>query len=225
MKHTRCNSNGRGMPSSPLGSTNGRTTSGVACHHLLWAAHTVERRQAWHAIVAHGRQTLSNDIRRDMPSPPLDSTHDRTTPGVACHHRLWAAETVEQCQAWHAIIALGRQTRSNNVRRDMPSPPLESTHGGTTSGVACHHRIWAAQTVERRMAWLAIIAFGLADTVGRRQAWHAIITLGRKTWSNDVGRGMPSPPLDNTHGRQRRAWHADITALGQHTRSNDIGVA
>uniref|UniRef100_A0A494G8R5 Uncharacterized protein n=1 Tax=Solanum lycopersicum TaxID=4081 RepID=A0A494G8R5_SOLLC len=43
--------------------------------------------------------------------------------------------------------------------------------------------------------------------------------------SNDVGRGMTSPPLDNTHSRQRRAWH-DITSLGQHTRSamsNDVG--
>ena len=30
---------------------------------------------------------------------------------------------------------------------------------------------------------------------------------------------MKSPPLDNTHGRQRRAWH-DITSLGQHTAGN-----
>ena len=161
----------------------------------------------------------------------MDGKHRLTTSSVECHHCLWAAQTVEQCQAWHAIIALGRQTRSNNVRRDMPSPPLESTHGGTTSGVACHHRIWAAQTVERRWAWLAIIAFGLADTVGRCQAWHPIITLRRKTWSNDVGRGMPSPPLGSTHGRttsgvachhspsmantveRRQAWHA-IIAFG-----------
>ena len=54
---------------------------------------------------------------------------------------------------------------------------------------------------------------------------------------------MTSPPLDSTHGRQRRAWMSevaihhrpwaentvelhrawhDITALGQHTRSNDV---
>ena len=161
----------------------------------------------------------------------MDSTHGRTTSVVACHYSFKAAQTIEQCQAWHAIIALGWQTRSNDVTRDMPSPPLDSTHGGTTSGVACHHRIWAAQTVERRWAWLAIIAFGLADTVGRRQAWHAIITLGRKTWSNDVGRGMPSLPLDSTRDqtgsgmtchhrlwtthmvKQRRAWHA-IIAFG-----------
>ena len=43
--------------------------------------------------------------------------------------------------------------------------------------------------------------------------------------ADDVGRGMTSPPLDSTHGQQRRAWHDDITALGQHTRSATSGVA
>ena len=33
---------------------------------------------------------------------------------------------------------------------------------------------------------------------------------------------MTSLPLDNTHGRQRRAWH-DITAFGQHTWLDYIG--
>ena len=40
----------------------------------------------------------------------------------------------------------------------------------------------------------------------------------------NVGRGITSPPLDSTHGRQRRAWH-DITALGQHTQSVTSGKA
>ena len=183
------------MLSSILGSTHGPTTSAVACHHRLWAAQTVERRRAWHAIIAFVQHRQSHDVRRCMPSSPLGitqsndvgsgmpsstlgSTHDRTTLGVACHHRLWAAQTVERCQAWHAIISLGRQTRSNDVRRDMPSLPLDSTHGQTTSGVACHHRLWAAQTIERRLAW------------------HVIIIFGKHTRSNDVGRGLPSSPLD-----------------------------
>ena len=34
---------------------------------------------------------------------------------------------------------------------------------------------------------------------------------------------MTSLPLDSTHGRQRRAWHDDITAIGQHAQSNDVG--
>ena len=144
------------MTSSPFDNTHGRTMSGVACHHHLWEAHTVERRRAWHAIIDLGRKTLS------------------TTSGVACHHRLWAAETVERCQEWHVIIALERQTGSNDVRRDMPSPPFDSTHGQATSCVAYHHRLWAAQTVERR------------------RACHAIIAFGKHTRSNNVGCGMPS---------------------------------
>ena len=136
-----------------------------------------------------------------MTSLLLESTHGRTTSVVACHHRLWAAHTVERHLPWHAIIALRQHKRSNDVRRGMTSPPLESTHGRKTSGVACHHHLWAAHTVERRWAWHAIIAFGLADTVRRRRAWHAIIALGQQTWSNDVGRGMPSLPLGSTAGR------------------------
>ena len=60
-----------------------------------------------------------------MPSPPFDSTHGRTTSGVACHHRLWAAHTVEQSWALHAIIAFGQHTRSDDVGRGMTSVPLE----------------------------------------------------------------------------------------------------
>ena len=86
----------------------------------------------------------------------------------------------------------------------MTSPPLDSTHGQTKLGMTCHHRPCTARTV------------------GRRLAWHAITALEKHTRSNNVGRGMTSPPLDNTHGRQHRAWH-DIIAFGQHTRSNDVG--
>ena len=138
-QHTRSDFIGHGMTSLPLDSTHGRTTSGVACDHRFWAAHTVERRRALHAIIALGRQTRSNDVRRDMPLSPLGSTHDRTTLGVAYHHRLWAAHMVERCQAWHDIIAIGLHARSDVVGRDMPSSPLDSTHDRMKSGVACHH--------------------------------------------------------------------------------------
>ena len=140
--HARSNVVGHGMTSTPLGSTHGRNTSGVSCHHRLWAAHTVERRRAWHAIIT------------------LGSTHGRATSGVACHHRPWAAHTVGRRRTWHAIIASWQHTRSNDVGRGIPSSPLGSTHGRPTSGVACHHRLWEAQTSERRRAWHAIIALG-----------------------------------------------------------------
>ena len=96
---------------------------------------TIGRRRAWHDITALGQHTQSDYIRCGMTSPPLYSTHGRTTSGVACHHRLWAAQTIERCRAGHATIAHGRQTQLNDVRRDMPSPPLDSTHGQTTLGV------------------------------------------------------------------------------------------
>ena len=144
------------MSSPPLDNTHGRTTSGVELHHYPGTTHTVERRLAWHDITAlglhaqsddvgHGMsssplgctnsQTMSNDVGRGLTSPPLDCTHGRTMSGVACHHRLWAAQTVKQRRAWHDITALGQHTRSNDVGLDMSSPPLDSTHGRTTSGV------------------------------------------------------------------------------------------
>ena len=158
-----------------------------------------------------------------MTSPPLDSTHGRK-------RRLW-----------HEITALGKHTRSNDVRRGMKSP------------------LWTAHTVERCHAWHFIIAYGqqtrsnnvgcgmtsppldsthgrttsgvtchhrlwTAHTVEQRRAWHDITVLGLHARSDDFRRGMTSLPLDSTHDRQRRAWH-DITALGQHTRSATSGVA
>ena len=163
------------MTSPPLDNTHGRTTSGVTCHHRLWKAHTVERR-AWHAIIAFGQHTQSNDIGRGMTSSLLDSTHGHMKSGVTCHHYLWTAHTVglgRQHRAWHDITALGhytrsyyvrlhrvwhditafgQHTRSDNVGRGMPSSPLGSTDGRTTSGVACHHSPWTANTVKRRQA-------------------------------------------------------------------------
>ena len=173
-----------------------------------------QQRRAWHDIFAFGQHTRS-DVRRGMSSAPLDNTHSRTTSGVACHHSPWTANTVKRRQAWHAIIAFGQHKRSDGIRRCMLSSALASTHIRTTLGVTLHHH-----TLNTR-------------TVGRRRAWHDIIPLGQHTrlatsgvarhhrpWTahmvGNVGRGMTSPPLDNTHRRQRRVWH-DITFLGQHT--------
>ena len=187
------------MPSSPLGSTNGRTMLGMACHHSPWTTNTVEQHRAWHVITAFGQHTWSNDIRRDMPLLPFDSAHGRTTSGLACHHRVWAAHTVqrhrqachhhlwvaqmvERRRAWQDIHALGLHAWSDDVGCGMTSPPLDSTHGRTTSSVACHNCVWAAHPVEQCRAWNAI-------------------AFGRHTRSNDVRRGMPASPLGSTHDR------------------------
>ena len=139
-KHTWLNYVGRGMPSSPMGSTNGRTMSGATCHHRLWKAHTVERRRVWHSIIAFGQHKRSNDVGRGMSSSPFGSTHGRTTLGVACHNRLKATHTVERHWAWHDITAFGQHTRSNVI------------------SVACHHRRLVAHTVEQRWPWHDITA-------------------------------------------------------------------
>ena len=151
------------MTSLPLDSTHSRNTSGVECHHRLWTAHPVRRRRACHAIIAFGQHTRLNDVRHGMPSSPLDSTHGRTTSDVACHHRIWAAHTVERRQAWHAVITFRQHKRSNDAGRGMKSPPLNCTHARTTSGVECHHHLWAAQTVERCWAWHEITLLDCTD--------------------------------------------------------------
>ena len=171
----------------------------VACPQRPWTAHTVKRRRAWHAITALGQHTRSNNIGRDLPSPPLDSIHGQTMLGVACQNRVWEAHTVEQRRAWHVIIAFGQHRRSDDVWRGMPSPPLDSTHGRMTSGVACHHRPWTTYTVGRRRAWHDIAVLGQhawSDGVGQGMTSSP---LGR-TRSDYVGRGMTSSPLDSTHG-------------------------
>lgn len=109
--------------------------------------------------------TWSEEVNRCMQSISFDSTHDQTMSGVTCHHHPWAAESVGQRRAWHAIIAHGQHTRSDNVSCGMASLPLDSTtqmddigrgipsspsdcrRGRTTSGVACYHLPKAAHTV------------------------------------------------------------------------------
>ena len=162
------------MISPPLYNTHDQTTSSVAFYYRLWAAHKVELRRVWHAIIAFGKHQWSNDVGRRMPTSPLGSTQGRTTSGVACQHRLWAAHMVKQRLAWHAIFAFGQRKRSNDVGRGMTSPPLDSANGRMTSGATCHHVLWKAHTVERR------------------RVWHAIITFGQHKQSDGVGRGMPS---------------------------------
>ena len=125
---------------------------------------------------------------RGLQNTPLRSTHGRATSGVACHHRLWAAHTVDRRRAWHAIFAFLQHTRSNDVGRGMPSSPFDSIDGRPSSGVACHHRPWKAHTIGWSRALHAIIALGPTQTIGHRRAWHAIKSLGQHKWSAVVGR-------------------------------------
>ena len=136
------------MPSPHFDSTHDRTTSGVACHNHLWAAHTVELHRAWHAIITFRQHTQSEDVGRGITSPPLDNTQGRTTSSVTCHHRLCTAHTVERRWAWHAIITFGQHKWSDRLGRSMPLSPLDGKHDRTTSGMECHYLLWAVRTVD-----------------------------------------------------------------------------
>ena len=155
-----------------------------------------------------------DDVGRGMTSPTLDSTHCQQR--RVCHditalgQHTWSTSSVG-----HAITALGLHTRSDDFRCGMTSPPLDSTHSRTISGVALHHLPWTACKVGRRRAWHDITALGLhapsdmarhhlpltAHTVKQCRAWHETTSLGLHARSDDVGRGMSTPPLENTHGR------------------------
>ena len=171
------------MPSSTLGSTNGRTTSGVACHHSPWTANTVERCRGWHDITSLGQYKRS------------------ATLGVESHHCPWTAHTVEQRRVWHAIIAFWQHKRSNYIGRGMPSSPLGSTNGRMTSGVACHRRLWTSTNSRTASGVACHHLLWAAQTVERRWAWHDITALGLHAQSGDVGYGMTSPPLACIDGR------------------------
>ena len=75
-------------------------TSGVAYAIIAFGlADTFGRRRAWHAIIALGWETWSNDVERGIPSTPKESTQERTTSSVACYHLLRAAQTVGRRRA------------------------------------------------------------------------------------------------------------------------------
>uniref|UniRef100_A0A3Q7EYF6 Uncharacterized protein n=1 Tax=Solanum lycopersicum TaxID=4081 RepID=A0A3Q7EYF6_SOLLC len=203
------------MPSWPLDSTHGRTTSSVACHHRHWEAHM--------------DHTRSNNVGRAIPSSPLGSKDGQTTSCLTFHHSPWTIHTVGRRRALHAIIAFEKHTRSDDVGRSMPSSPLGSTHGRTTS-------TWNAIIVVGQHIW--------SDEDGRGTPSSPLGSTKRSddhTRSDDVGLDMPSWPLDSTQGRmtsgvaclhclwtahtviQRRPWHA-IMALSLHTQSDVVGL-
>ena len=83
---------------------------------------------------------------------------------------------VGQRMVWYALVALGQDTRSDDVghlgqhtRSDdighgLSSYPLDNTHGRPKLGMTCHHRPWTAHTD------------------GQRQVWPSIMILRQQTW-------------------------------------------
>ena len=85
------------MLSSSLDFTHSRTTSGMACPHVPWAANAVRRHQAKHFSIALGQHTRLDDVVHGMLSLTLDSTYGQTTSSVTCHHHRFH----EKCLLTH----------------------------------------------------------------------------------------------------------------------------
>ena len=130
----------RGMQSSNLDCTHKWMSSGVAFYRLPCAARMVERHGALDAIIALGQHTRSDDVKRGMQALSLRSTDGWTTSGVVCHHHPLTTHTIGLRRAWHAIIALGKHTQSDNVGRGILLSPFERINDRTTSRMACYRR-------------------------------------------------------------------------------------
>ena len=123
----------------------------------------------------------SNNVRCDMPFTTLDSTHSGKT------------------LALHIIIAFGQLSWNDDLERGMQSWLLNSKHGQTTSGVACHHGPWATRKVRLHLSWQCHYLSLNARTVKLRWVWHAIIAHEKHRLSDDIGGGMLSSHINSTH--------------------------
>ena len=146
--------------SLPLDSKHGQRTSGGACHHSPWTAHTTRQRQEWHAIVSIGVHTRIDYVRCAMLSSLLDNTSGRTKLGLDFGHYALRIHMTRRRLAWHAIITLGQQKQLEDFKRGW-SWSLQCTHRLTMLGLAFQFRLLKAYTNKYCQAWHAIIAFGL----------------------------------------------------------------
>ncbi|TMW81743.1 hypothetical protein EJD97_008050 [Solanum chilense] len=201
-----------GMPSSPLGSTCGRTRSGMTCNLLLWLAHTythsvdvghgmptwplgsTNSRMTW-SVECHHLHWAAHVVRShrcDIPSSPLDSTHGGKMSGVACHHWILTIYTVGLRQAWHAIMDLVKHTLSYDVECGTQSSPLKRIH------IVRQCRTWHPSSPldnihDRTTSGVACYHFPwTTHTVGRHLAWQcyhrpwAAYTIGRRRALNSI---------------------------------------
>ena len=82
----------------------------------------IRQHRAWHAIMAIGQYTRSDDAGRGHAINTLEMyTRSNDFERGICHLRPW------------------KDTRSNDVWRGMLSFPFENTNDWTTCGMACPH--------------------------------------------------------------------------------------
>ncbi|TMW82141.1 hypothetical protein EJD97_006667 [Solanum chilense] len=227
------------MPSSPLGSTHGRMTS-------------VVHRQTWHVIIAHGhhkgweevgrcnvimalcQHTWSDDFGYGRPSSNLDSIH-RVGRSRAWHaiislgkqtrsqyyDRPWLAHTVGRCWEFNSIISLWKPHMVERSQHVMLSAPFNWTHRQMTTGVACHHFPCAAHTVRRRRALDAIIGLVQQTQADNIRGCIRAWTLGTTHCQTMSRVACRHHPWIEHTIGLYRAWYA-IMVLDQHTRSDDV---
>ena len=61
-----------------------------------------------------------------IPSSPLECTHDPTTLGLKCYHKLLTGDTIRRPRAWDDLMSFGSHTRSDDSGRGMLSSPFEA---------------------------------------------------------------------------------------------------
>ena len=120
----------------PRDSTHGRTTLGVSCYHRLWAAHTVERRQAWHDIsrlwTAHCHDPLDTQADRDPSRQPAASARGTDSPKwpaskgadnqAGSRQRVWRFSRYKQFQQLQPFHHLRPFQQLQHVgRRQVPA--------------------------------------------------------------------------------------------------------
>ena len=129
------------MPSFSFDSTDVRMMLGVAHYHPPWSAHTDERFRDQHIVVGLVNHSQSDDIMCGMHTWISDSTHSKTTQGVACHMALRKHTRPDDVECGMTTSPFGQPTRSYDVANDMLSSPLERTQSRTTSSMACHYTL------------------------------------------------------------------------------------
>ena len=151
-----------------------------------------------------------------MPSLHLDSTHGRTK------------------RAWNACVAFGQYTRSDDIGHGMPLCLLDNTHEQKKSIIACRHTPSITHTVgrlSREMSSKTLdnthgrMTSNMASYQGRwtahmvvqRRPWNIITALRKYTGSDEVGSGMPSWTLDNTHGQTMSGMACSLCQWTSHT--------
>ena len=100
----------------------------------------------------------------------------------------------------------------------MPSWPLSRTHDKTTSVLAMQLSLLECRHGKMTSDVACYLCDLRAHRIGRLQVWNDPMALWQHKWLDDVGRGMPSSPFDNTYDQK---WHT-IISIGQHTQSDHV---